>query len=364
MKSRSEDNKPNPKFYYSGHHIVKIWEQYLKNGENGIKFLVYDTNEELKDEESIFIDLSQQKEVALVLNNRSSLYKNSSNQSITLCGEIDHDSKGVENIEFALNQIKKYNQDNELKVNDHIIIFPYHVTSNHWNLGVISLNVNNDKEFNNATLSVYEPFGGSLANLTLLNYISSNTQLKDISPVKSENHIKQQSDSSACGAITAENGKDFLNKEKKSSYLSKIYTKGAKDLRKAHMDEIGSEDFNMEQNKNKNYNAKGDLDIEEKDSIIEIICKITQIDDWIKPLLFRYEEITSNSRATESENNAAKELLDVLKNFLKNIQSNLPHPIINDKGEFVDGGGNLITDLVKNMKSKNTISIGQEVLYP
>ena len=204
MKSRSEDNKPNPKFYYSGHHIVKIWEQYLKNGENGIKFLVYDTNEELKDEESIFIDLSQQKEVALVLNNRSSLYKNSSNQSITLCGEIDHDSKGVENIEFALNQIKKYNQDNELKVNDHIIIFPYHVTSNHWNLGVISLNVNNDKEFNNATLSVYEPFGGSLANLTLLNYISSNTQLKDISPVKSENHIKQQSDSSACGAITAE----------------------------------------------------------------------------------------------------------------------------------------------------------------
>lgn len=92
-------------------------------------------------------------------------------------------------------------------------MFPYHVNSAHWNLGIIKLTINKGNVASH-TVSVYEPYGGhSQAENYILDQITP--FLQGSSPnVTSINHKEQQKDGSSCGAITAENGKEFLKKKR------------------------------------------------------------------------------------------------------------------------------------------------------
>lgn len=112
-------------------------------------------------------------------------------------------------IQKSLNQLKIYNRNFTYnKITDHIIIFPYHVNPFHWNLCFISLIVKNET-INNLEVGIYEPFGGlSAAEEKILMNIFD---IQNKKTIKIDN-IKQQNDASSCGAITAENGKEFLKR--------------------------------------------------------------------------------------------------------------------------------------------------------
>ena len=101
-------NASNPDFLYRGNDIIKLWEQYLKNGrDNNGKNIQFHTEGIIVD--SIFKGLAQQQEIAIVLNQDGTLYKNKDGDTITLCGEIDYKPKDI-NRKFgaALNQITTY----------------------------------------------------------------------------------------------------------------------------------------------------------------------------------------------------------------------------------------------------------------
>lgn len=150
----------NPQFYYRGNDIVKLWEQYLKTNQGNqgqaIKFL---TAEDTVG--TMFNGLTQVKEIAIVLNEDDTLYKNKEGVSISLCGEVNYEDNDIaQKIHTALEQFKKYNNSHEEnKITDHIIIFPYHAGPLHWNLGQIVLTMDEDI-LQNLKIAVYEPFGG------------------------------------------------------------------------------------------------------------------------------------------------------------------------------------------------------------
>lgn len=102
--------KVNPQFYYRGNDIVKLWEQYLKtNGDNQGQAIKFFSDEETISH-SIFNGLDQQKEIAIVLNNDTTLYKNKDGKTITLCGEVNFQNEDIQQkIQACLNQLKTYN---------------------------------------------------------------------------------------------------------------------------------------------------------------------------------------------------------------------------------------------------------------
>lgn len=170
------------------------------------------------------------KEIAIVLNADDTLYKNKEGKSITLCGEVDYKDKDIaQKINEVLEQLKKYNNSHgENKITDHMIIFPFHAGPLHWNLGRIVLTMD-ENIIKNLKIAAYEPFGGkSVAENRILKQI---IDVEDKETLKIEN-IKQQNDYASCGAITAENGKEFLKRyEDDNNLLQKVYNLGAKELR-------------------------------------------------------------------------------------------------------------------------------------
>ena len=101
-----------------------------------------------------------------------------------------------------------------------------------------------------AEIKVYNPLPGhggqqisdeAYGLLRVLVQSQLNLHLLDNQP---STHIKQQNDGRSCGAISAENGKDFLDSETPSqSRLEVVYNAGATDLRLQHLNEIGRQDF-------------------------------------------------------------------------------------------------------------------------
>ena len=148
-------NKPNPQFFYRGNDIVKLWEQYLKqNLDNENQNVKFYTENEIAN--SIFSGLSQQKEIAIILNENGTLYRNKDHNTIALCGEVDYTASDIQKkVKAAKDLLESYNICHEDKITDHIILFPYHVSRGHWNLGVIELKVTEENIFSNCTIAVY-----------------------------------------------------------------------------------------------------------------------------------------------------------------------------------------------------------------
>ncbi len=341
-------HKPNPSFFYRGNDIIKLWEQYLKqsfdnNGEN-VQFYTEDGNIS-----SIFNGLTQQKEIAIILNHDGTLYRNNDGYTITLCGEIDYKYEDISGkIKAVLDQIIAYNQSNENKIANHIILFPYHVSHVHWNLGVVGLQVDEGNVVSNHTISVYEPYGGQteaenyiLKQISLILPGSTPTSKKVINK-------SQQNDGSSCGAITAENGKEFLKKQAFEQNMLEIqYPKGATELRSRHIEEINEEAFYQTQMKNRAYEAKGDKSIENQFEIIKLLREIIEIPkyDWVKPVLFLTQD---------QDDEIKRESLDLFKKFLiqlnisAGIEQQVVTSILRNDGGFKAGSIDLISTLAFN----------------
>jgi hypothetical protein len=267
---------PNTEFLYRGNDIVKLWEKYLKTSDSTIKF--YLGYEGYVD--SIFNGLSQNNELAIVTNNDETLYQNKDEKTITLCGEIDYinaidaslNTSIISRIQQALEQIELYNSTKKQIITRHIIIFPYHAGPVHWNLGKIELKFNSDGSLQEALINIYEPLGGQASDVVNINSLDSFSKVNIKQGQTASTLIKQQHDSSSCGAITAENGKEFLkNINDGKNLLQVIYARGCSDLRMQHIQEIDLEEFFTAQRDNKVYEVTGDKSIENKFEVIQFL---------------------------------------------------------------------------------------------
>jgi len=90
-------------------------------------------------------------------------------------------------------------------------------------------------------LGAFEPFGGkSVAEDKILKQIVGEGNKETL---KIEN-VSQQFDHASCGAMTAEDGKEFLRRDEDDDDLSqKIYTPRAQELRQNHIQEINLDTF-------------------------------------------------------------------------------------------------------------------------
>ena len=265
----------NKDFFYRGNDIVKLWEKYLTHQNSNVKFYYKDIYNEVE-HDTIFNGLTQKTEVAIVIKNDGSLYQNKDGQTITLCGEIDGEGSSDSNNSIAtrfqeiIDQIKFYNDQssNQVKITNHTVIFPYYVNSNHWNLGQIELSLNpNNNQLLVATIDIYEPFDGqSSGYINIIRSIKSSNDFSSIEIRQKEHneqaHLKQQNDVSSCGAITAENGKEFLkHHDDRNNLLQITYEGGAARLRKQHIEEINEEAFFIAQRDNIDYAVTVDMPI-------------------------------------------------------------------------------------------------------
>ena len=129
----------------------------------------------------------------------------------------------------------------------------------HWNLGQIELKFNqDDSSLLEAYINIYEPYGGQASGYKDLIKDINSLDAFNIVKIKQEETveplIKQQYDSSSCGAITAENGKEFLKHQADESNLLKLpYTPGASELRERHIQEINEEAFFIAQRDNPKF---------------------------------------------------------------------------------------------------------------
>jgi len=354
MKKQLNFGKPeevvNPQFFYRGNDIVKLWEQYLKiNLDNQGQAIKFFTEENTSD--TIFNDLAQQTEIAVVLNHDDTLYRNKDGKSITLCGEINYENQDIQQkIQAALNQLKTYNSTHiENQITDHIVVFPYHVSPLHWNLGIISL-VIEAEAISNLTISIYEPFGGtSAAENKIFTQINDITiQDKNISKI---NNLTQQHDATSCGVIAAENGKEFLkHTDNQDNLLKKSYAPGAIELRQSHVKEINLDTFTKAQLLNEVYEARGDAEIENQEAIIDFFKTLIKNADyeWVRDILINL--------LTEKSDYILRANFNLFKQFIVQLSvtdvNNLDkyNSILKSTLEFQEGAINLINILATQVQ--------------
>lgn len=335
----------NPQFYYRGNDVVKLWEQYLKankgNQGQAIKFF---TTEATVD--TMFHGLTQVKEIAIVLNEDDTLYKNKEGASLTLCVEVNYEDIDItQKMQASLEQLKEYNNSHEEnKIIDHIIIFPYHAGPLHWNLGKIVLTMNKDI-IQNLKVAVYEPFGGkSAAEDKILEQIVDTDHKQTL---KIEN-AKQQNDYASCGVITAENGKEFLKRDEDgNNLLHKIYSPKAKEIRQNHIQEINLDAFLEAQLLDEIYEAKGDKKIDNQTEIIEYLESVINTNDfnWVKDVL---PNILSDQDDILHDN------FNLFKQFIVQLSVSDTYnldklqAILKNNLEFQEGAIDLIKELAEN----------------
>jgi hypothetical protein len=365
LQTTRKVEKPNTEFLYRGNDIVKLWEQYLKSLNQTIKFYLGDEGYV----GSIFNGLAQNKEVAIVTNPDNTPYQNKDGKTITLCGEINYKGADVVDkstfieirIREVIEQIKSYNDgaSHGTKITNHIVIFPYHTGPLHWNLGQIELKFNqNDNSLLEAYINIYEPYGGQASGYKDLIKDINSLDAFNIVKIRQEEAvgllIKQQYDSSSCGAITAENGKEFLKHQADENNLLNLpYTPGASKLRERHIQEINEEAFFIAQRDNKAYAAKGDKSIEHQFEITQLLKKLIQKseNDWIKQVIILTQA---------QEDDVIRDNLDLFKQFLIQLDlsddtnSKISGSILRPNGSFKEGAIDLIKTLAWNINNNSS----------
>ena len=211
--------------------------------------------------------ITPEKEAGLLLTEKNNLYKNNFNKSVSICSSVDNSTAKAfnainSNLEVAINQMLLWNkmQEDDKKIQEHIIVFPYHITIGHWALGTLELDLG-DHKLKKAVVKIYNPlpdWGGRKISDTaetniqqLLDKKFSQPNLK-LSSIETDK-IKQQSDGSSCGVISAENGKTFISGDSIDEKLKVVYPRGTEDLRTKHLIEVGRVDFFEAQKNDRRY---------------------------------------------------------------------------------------------------------------
>ena len=270
----------------------------------------------------------------------------------------------INKIKDAFKQIEKYN---EIYFNDpiknHLLIFPYRSGALHWTLGVIFVKVA-DQIFSDIDIKIKDSFG--LYTEEACNWmeqsIKNETELIEVR-VENLNCKRQQEDSSSSGAITAENAKFFLTikyEEIHSNLLEQEYEIGAYSLRKQHMQEINSEDFNKTQyeNKQQSQTVKKNTSKEEKQKVKEHINSLTQSKEYehVKWLMQRLNEFEDENfyplgiDAEVQKNNEELFKSALLQSTIGDVK--LTNIIFNQNWDFHEDVYELLKNIIKEYNLK------------
>ncbi len=243
----------------------------------------------------------------MLLNEDATPYTNKQQKTITLCGEINYEGDDSRiKLQQALDQIKLFNVTHSTKITNHTIIFPYHAGPLHWNLGSLDLTIKFGSVITEPVINLYEPFGGQATHGkdNIESIVRTLSDFDKTSVIKANvNHNKQQNDSTSCGAITAENGKEFLKIKKDYHNLLNVkYGKGAKQLRTKHIEEIQDQLFNHAQSNNEVYEPKGDKPIENQYDIIKSLKKLIEEPDnnWVTEVIKALTIKQINTKETDN----------------------------------------------------------------
>ncbi len=283
------ENNVNPGSLYDEALIVKVWDSYIKRQK-----LQYFCKQGSDDKNSSIVTtlfvgssngMSLTKNAGILIQKNETLYRRTDSVgvqsfSISICGIVNY-CRGekhnaiTDNLDIALKQILTWNKEkvkDEEKIKAHLILFPYHKTANHWNLGILELILKNTT-LEKANAIAYDPQGGGrldvekeiqeLLNLTF----NSEVNLQNLS---NNTHPKQQNDSASCGVITAENGKGVID----GNYmlLKTPCPSGAERLRLEHLKEVENYIFYKRQWEDVRYSEsaiKGDRALEEEITIVK-----------------------------------------------------------------------------------------------
>jgi hypothetical protein len=140
--------------------------------------------------------------------------------------------------------------------------------------------------------------------------------------------------------------------------LQKIYTPGAKELRKNHIEEINIEAFSEAQLLNEVYEAKGDKKIDGEEDIIKFLENVinTPDCDWVKGVLINL--------STEKSDHVLRANFNLFKQFIVQLSvSNIDNldkfqVILKNNLEFQEGAIDLINELAENtQKSVNLVHL-------
>ena len=198
----------NTKSEYNESQIVFVWDKYIMsqnlvyfiatgNGQNNSMQTDQDTAiqsmhllNSLSAQEGKESNIRPLKEAGLLLNSSNKLHKNFANKSVTICTFVERnqnpslsvssnqDFNLITNaLEVAVDQILFYNNlvEDKEKIKDHIIVFPYHITDNHWALGTLEINLDKGR-FLGAVIRVYNPLpscGGQMVSQEAIKNISA-----------------------------------------------------------------------------------------------------------------------------------------------------------------------------------------------
>lgn len=259
----------NPISEYDENMILMVWDSYIKRLQ-GIQYFANDNPLPtlFKDDGDGMAPIKSAGLLVKVVD--GALYINQFNHSVSICGPVDRNINVAgpavitANIEEAIEQIQAWNNNplNIHKINNHQIIFPYHITGGHWALGVLELKLNEAGNLTDAKVKISNPLpdcGGrkmsDIARDQIQILLRNSFNSLEINLINEDNiYNKQQNDGSSCGAISAENGKDFLDPMQVMDRLNIKYPTGAEILRHNHVKEVERDDFYNKQLVNQYYN--------------------------------------------------------------------------------------------------------------
>lgn len=370
LKEMGEENKIiiNNHFFYRGNDIVKIWEKHLKQINPEIKFYAkHDLEDSYVECNTLFNDMTQQKESALILKPDGSLHTNYLHQSVSICGEIDRKGDFAEaNLSKIKNLLLAYNADlNHIKITDHVILFPYHVTGLHWNLCELQVTLNEENTITVNSINLYEPlrlnsnpFESSQNHLfkTVFKVMEGGFIEEQIEEYQTKCKVyftEQQYDGALCGAIASENGKEFLNLEQTEK--ANILYKTAEEqfaLRFQHCLEINSPTYSYAQLQNQAYNVSGDLIFEDE----KLQNQLKGVLETHLPLLTKdfitIHAFNANKNIFENNFELAESYRTSMGNIKNHIKLIFPE-LFKINGEYQEGAVNLIDKVIQEI-SLNT----------
>lgn len=258
---------------YESKHIVNVLTAKVK--EKNLKYqtafyndfvdeFIIDVKPEIHHVSATLGDHIAEKTGNILLKNDNILYHNAKGQSISLCQPIsqeastgpgDQQSYPKQFTELLLPHVRHLKHWNDTHEEDqqsdnHVILFAYHLKysekAQHWVSAALNINL----KTNQAVIKIYDSLNSpdKPKDTTSINEeITSkiHQELKKIYPEieleNTPNHaiIKQQFDTTSCGAISAENLLKALDDEATLiDALKKVYPEGCKDLRRHHQEQI------------------------------------------------------------------------------------------------------------------------------
>lgn len=260
--------------------IMKVWEAFLIKKKLKFGYITKEKNFEIAENlfsEDDSLTLPIKKQASMILDEGELYHVGFLSQvrTVSICGVIKDESENIlqkklnfHDFKLAMKQIRIWNDKQKefaTFVKKHMVVFPYHIDTYHWTLGVVCIDLQYDGMYNvnkcEFEIFIFDPLRNNIVqDIKVKPYLDDTLkQIFHVSPImkrRGEKILKikiQQApnDTVSCGVIVAENGKSLLNGD--VSCFSTAYPKYTQELRKKHKNEVNDPKFSDRLSRIANY---------------------------------------------------------------------------------------------------------------